>query len=82
MTAGQSYKGWNRRDVLIGTVRWAVGGVAVAAGLLAAAKRNRLRADGVCSNQGLCAGCDALNECRLPGAERLREAIRSQSTHD
>jgi len=81
MAAGL-YGRFNRRSALTGAGRWVLAAFAVAVGAFGVVKRGCLRARGVCVNQSLCAGCEALNECSLPAAGRFRETTRSQSTHD
>jgi hypothetical protein len=47
-----------------------VGGVALA-------KRRRLVREGKCVNQGVCSGCDVLDECGLPRALSTKLATRN-----
>ncbi|MHC4744931.1 MAG: hypothetical protein ACYS8Z_23700 [Planctomycetota bacterium] len=56
----------NRRSFFIGAMRYAALGVLAAAVGLMAAKRYRLKRQGVCINDGLCTRCKALQSCRLP----------------
>lgn len=56
----------NRRSFFLGVARYAALGVLCAGVGLLAAKRYRLKRQGVCINDGLCARCKALQTCRLP----------------
>jgi hypothetical protein len=66
----------NRRDFLVGVVRYGTLGLIGVAGGLVAAKRRRLVRQGLCINDGACAGCAVLAQCGLPAALSLREQER------
>ncbi|HEV57798.1 MAG TPA: hypothetical protein ENN87_09945 [Phycisphaerales bacterium] len=62
----------NRREVLARATRWATLGLLGGLVAGAAARDRRLRRQGICPNQGLCAGCGVLGRCDLPPARQAR----------
>jgi hypothetical protein len=63
----------NRREFLTAVARYGTLGLLGAAGGWIAAKRRRLVRQGVCINDGTCAGCPVVAECDLPAALGLKE---------
>jgi|GEM_PF-6656411 len=80
--AGRYSNRYNRRNALIGAGRWALAAAAVTVGAFGVAKRGRLQAQGVCTNQGLCDGCEAVGACRLPRADRYRASTGGPLRND
>jgi hypothetical protein len=62
----------SRRDVLLGTLRYAALVVLAAAGISAFIKRRRLVSEGKCINDGSCGECRILDRCGLPAALSAR----------
>jgi hypothetical protein len=58
----------SRRDLCTGALRYAALAVLTADGAALYAKRRRLLRQGVCINDGICAGCTIFKECELPPA--------------
>jgi hypothetical protein len=55
----------SRRQFFVGAARCASLGLLCAGGALLLAKRYSLTRQGVCVNDGLCAGCEIFEKCRL-----------------
>jgi hypothetical protein len=57
-----------RREMLLGSLRYAALAVLAAAGTSAFIKRRQLVRQGKCINDGTCRDCTILDRCRLPAA--------------
>jgi len=69
----------NRRNLLIGGLRYASLGTIGAGGGAAVLKRKRLLRDGKCLNQGVCTQCGVFTECGLPRAISIRAKFSERS---
>ena len=58
----------NRREMMTGTLRYAVLGVVGFFSGSSIAKRRRLVREGKCTDRGICGGCELYEGCRLPAA--------------
>jgi hypothetical protein len=63
----------SRRELCTGALRYAALGVLTAGGAALYAKRQRLLRQGICINDGICAGCTIFNKCELPPALSARK---------
>ncbi len=66
----------NRRQLLARTLRYATLGLIGAGGAGAFSKRRRLAGENKCANRGICRGCETLEDCRLPQALSLKQALK------
>lgn len=57
---------YDRRNFFVAALRYAALGLICAGAGMLAAKRYRLKRQGVCINNGLCTRCKALKTCCLP----------------
>jgi hypothetical protein len=68
-----------RRQIMIGALRYAAAG-AMGIGIIGAVfKRRKLGADHVCIDRGVCTGCAVYEECRLPRALSRKQALKGLS---
>lgn len=58
----------NRRQMMTGTLRYAVLGLIGFVTGSAITKRRRLIKEGKCIARGICGGCELYEDCRLPQA--------------
>jgi len=65
----------NRRQILIGVLRYGTLGLLGAVGGSAVAKRRRLVREGKCINGGICSGCEIFEGCSLPQALSAKEVL-------
>lgn len=65
----------NRRQMLIGALRYATLGLLGAVGGSVIAKRHRLVREGKCVNRGICSGCEVFERCTLPTALSAKEVL-------
>ena len=66
----------NRRQLLARTLRYATFGLMGAGVAGAVSKRKRLVRENKCTNRGICRGCQTLENCRLPQALSLKQALK------
>ncbi|MFC1637161.1 hypothetical protein ACFL5Z_20255 [Planctomycetota bacterium] len=69
----------SRRELCFVALRYATLGLLTAGGAALWAKRQRLLREGVCINDGICNGCQALAQCGLPRALSVKKAQRGES---
>jgi hypothetical protein len=65
----------SRRSLFAGVLRCGALGLLGVAGAGTAVKRRRLIEQGRCTGDGLCHGCGALQDCRLPLALYAKELV-------
>jgi hypothetical protein len=66
----------NRRQMLIGALRYGTLGLLGTVGGSVIAKRRRLVREGKCINGGICRGCEIFKDCSLPQALSAKETLR------
>ena len=66
----------NRRDLLVGVLRYATLGLLGAAGGSALAKRRRLVRQDKCVSRGICRGCEVFERCGLPQAQSAKQLVK------
>ena len=65
----------NRRQMMTGTLRYAVLSLVGFFAGYAIVKRRRLIKEGKCVNRGICAGCNVYKNCRLPQALSRKQTL-------
>jgi len=65
----------NRRQMLIGALRYGTLGLLGTVGGSVIAKRRRLVREGKCVNGGICRGCEIFKDCSLPQALSAKEVL-------
>ena len=65
----------SRRELFIGTLRYATLALMASGGVALFAKRYRLVREGKCINEGICAGCKVLKNCSLPKAVSAKRIL-------
>ena len=66
----------SRRELFVGTLRYAALAGVATTGALALVKRRRLSREGVCINNGMCQGCGILADCGLPPALHTKDTLK------
>ncbi len=69
------FTGKDRRQTMVAAARYAAALGLAATGAFAAVKRRILVRNGACDRRGLCAGCRELQDCSLPPAVNMKEAL-------
>ena len=64
-----------RRQFLRGGLRCVTGGLLALAGGAAVVKRQRLLREGKCLNRGICGQCRLIQDCGLPRALSVKQAL-------
>ncbi len=65
----------NRRQLLIGVLRYATLGLLGAAGGSVVSKSRRLVREGKCVNGGICRSCGDFEKCELPQALSAKDVL-------
>lgn len=65
----------NRRELLVGALRYVTLGLLTAGGAATFTKRQRLVREGKCINNGICTDCKVLERCGLPQALSARKTL-------
>ena len=76
----RSRQNQSRRELCLGAMRYATLGLLATGGAALFAKRSRLRREGVCINDRLCAGCSILGHCTLPEALSAKKVLNGANS--
>ncbi len=68
----------NRRQMLVGFVRYFTLGLIGAIGGSIFARRRRLVREDKCINRGICSGCEVFEKCGLPQALSAKEVLAGE----